>query len=156
MTQQGNQPSWVYILFIVISLVILVDYLIPGQEHTAAIERVKTEVQNHSSASGESHNSYRLYTQEIDFSVSDEFARNAKKGEEVHYELSVLFQEVNAYSLSETNNSETYSLRQFSGLIFPLFAIAAMILGMRNKGKYGILFFIVQALVIGNLAFLFG
>ena len=156
MTKQVNQPSWVYILFIVISLVILVDYLLPGQDHTATIERIKTEVQNHSSASGESHNSYRLYTQEIDFSISDEFARKAKKGEEIQYELSVLFQEVNAYSLNDTNNSETYSLRQFSGLIFPLFAIAAMILGIRNKGKYGILFFIVQVLVIGNFVFVLG
>tara|TARA_R110001592_G_scaffold302841_1_gene574813 strand:- start:1173 stop:1646 length:474 start_codon:yes stop_codon:yes gene_type:complete len=145
---------FLYSLFILIALVIITDFALPGKAFTDQVIKVQAERQQYYNAAQNYHYSYKLSTGQHDFSVSEDFAKTVKEGDTVNYRLSRLFKEVNRYHLSTTESIHTDSLRRYSGLILPLLVLLVMGLAYRHGKKMSALIFVLQALTLGDLVFL--
>ena len=143
-----------YILFIFLALVIILDFIFPGSAYTDRVVKVKKELQQYYNAAGNYHYSHRLFTTNHHFSVSEEFAQRIQERQEILYNVSLIFKEVNGYGLATSESKSIHSLRILSGLIVPLLAGIIMILGYTYESKVGILVFVTQALLLADLLFL--
>lgn len=144
---------FIYWISILISLLIITDYVLPGTEFVDTVVAIKKERQQYYNAAGNSHFSYKLVTNKHDFLVSESFARTIKEHQEIRYTTSKLFSKVNSYS-SFTSKSTLHSLRLFSGLIFPLIAVFIMGIAYRFNKKWDILIFVTFVALIVNLVFI--
>ena len=149
-----KKSKLVHILFIFLALVIILDFTLPGNIYTDKIVDVKKELQQYYNATGNYHYSHRIFTTKHSFSVSKEFAKKAQDNQEIQYQVSLLFKEVNGYGLVTSEHKNIYSLRVLSGLILPLSAIIILVLGYKYENKMDILVFVTQALLVANLIFL--
>ena len=141
-------------LTILLSLIILFDFLIPGQAHNEEVQEIEQKRQQYYNAAQNSHCTYHIITQENRFIVSQEFAKQLAVGDEVTYSVSHIFREVNGYGKSDSDQMGQHSMRIFSGLVIPLLAIVVMIIGIRFKEKMGIVRFVIQVLLIADLIYL--
>lgn len=141
-------------LFIFLALVIVLDFILPGHTYSDRIIDVKKELEQYYNAAGNYHYSYRVFTPNKDFVVSEEFAQSAKENQEIQYEVSLLFREVNSYGLLTFESNSVYVLRILSGLILPLMAIVVLVLGYKYGSKMSILIFVIQVLLVADLVFL--
>jgi len=141
-------------IFVMIALLILVDFLMPGNIRIDDIIEIKRQRQQYYNAARNSHNSYKLITQNHRFHVAREFALSARGHHKVRYSVSPIFQEVNGYGLPPSKRRSTYSLRWASGLIIPLAALMALVFSYRSKVKIGIVLFVMKALLLADLIFL--
>ena len=143
-----------YSLFILVALVIITDFALPGEAFTDQVIKVQAERQQYFNAAQNYHYSYKLTTGQHDFSVSEDFAETVNEGDTVNYRLSRIFKEVNRYHLSTTESIHTNSLRRYSGLILPLLVLLVMGLAFRHGKRMSALIFVLQALTLGDLVFL--
>lgn len=140
--------------FALVALVIIIDFIVPGKIVNDEIINVQAEREQYNNAAGNSHYSYKLVTNENSFSVSEEFARTVEEHEEIEYSVSRIFQEVNWYRLHASENKASNSLRIILGLLLPLLVIASIVVANRFKKNIGIVVFVLQVLLIGDLVFL--
>ena len=152
--QQHNWLNYLYTLFTVIALVIMADFIVPGKIITADIINIKKERQQYYNAAGNYHYSYKIITNEHQFSVEEAFAQSAKGQTKIEYSLSRIFHEVNSYSLPTAKNKSFYSLRIISGLALPIIALFSILMMLRYNKKIGVLVFVLQVLLIADLIFL--
>ncbi|MEM9829209.1 MAG: hypothetical protein AAF944_01150 [Bacteroidota bacterium] len=149
-----EKTKFSYILFILLALVIVLDFSLPGITYTDKVIDIRKELQRYYNAGGNYHYSYRVFTTKHRFSVSEEFAQIVQENQEVQYQVSFLFEEVNSYRLTTSSDKNIYSLRFLSGLVIPLLTIIASVLGYKYRNKVGILAFVSQTLLIADLVFL--
>lgn len=136
----------------VLGAVLILDFVLPGKPITEEVVAIKKDRQQYYNAAQNSHYSYRIITETRAFPISENFAGEIAKGEQIIYSISYLFAEVNTYGKA-AGKSQIYSLRWFTGLVIPLFAMLVFFLRYRSKTKYGTLAFVMQMLVIGDLIF---
>ncbi len=137
-------------IFIIISLVILLDYFSFSKQYNNEIISIAQQKQQYYNAARNSHNTYKLNTKTHSFYISGTFASKVKIGDQVTYDTSLLFNEVNSYHL-KNEKKEFFSLRLFSGLILPLLSILLFLI-IRKKNH--IILLIVKILIIFDLIYL--
>ncbi len=143
-----------YSIFVLIALVILADFAVPGSKHEQDIVEVKRERQNYYNAGGNYHYSYKVMTDDRRILVSEEFAQIIEEDDRIEYTVSPVFKEVNWHRLDASGKKSYYSLRLASGLVLPILTIIAIVLFYRyNKGRAPIVF-ILQVLLFGDLIML--
>jgi hypothetical protein len=151
---QRNLRLATYGFFVLASLVIIMDFSLPGEENTRQIIEVQKERQNYYNAGGNYHYSHKVITDSHQFHVEEDFAPRALESDKINYAVSPLFIEVNWYRLHPTDKRSFHSLRLASGLILPLLLILAVVITLKWKKRLGTVVFVLQALMIGNLIWL--
>lgn len=149
-----KKTKFSYILFILLALVIVLDFSLPGITYTDKVIDIKKELQQYYNAGGNYHYSYRVFTGKHNFSVSEGFAQTVQRKQKIQYQVSLLFKEVNSYRLTTSERKSTYLLRILSGLVVPLLAIVVLALGHKHGSKMSILIFVIQVLLVADLIFL--
>lgn len=149
-----KKTKFSYILFILLALVIVLDFSLPGVTYTDKVIDIKKELQQYYNAGGNYHYSYRVFTSKHNFSIPKGFAQTVQRNQKIQYQVSLLFKEVNSYRLTTSERKSTYLLRILSGLVVPLLAIVVLALGYKDKSNMSILVFVVQALLVADLIFL--
>lgn len=152
--EKGNKTKrLVYSLTLVIALVILMDFTLPGTLFTEYVTNIKKTRQNYYNAAGNYHYSYRVITPKHQFSVSRDFAKLVAD-KKVEYSVSLLFKKINSYRLQSSKKNEIYSFRIASGLVLPLLVIFTIVIAYIYKRRISILLFVLQVLLLANLALL--
>jgi hypothetical protein len=143
-----------YTAFVLLSLVIITDYVLPGKIIRTEVTALQKERQQYYNAGGNSHYSYRLVTNTNQFLVTEGFAETVQVSEEVEYSVSPIFREVNWYRLPKSDDKCYHSLRITSGLVLPLLVAIAIFIAFTVKKNLSILIFVLQVLLIADLVFL--
>ncbi|TVZ23331.1 hypothetical protein JM84_2254 [Dokdonia sp. Hel_I_63] len=138
---------------ILITLVVLMDFALPGTRYTEDVVSVSRKKEKYYNAGGNWHNTYHVVTATRQFSVSKDVATTAED-KQIDYALSLLFKEVNGYKLATSNKNQIYSFRVVSGLVLPLLVFLAIGISYRFKKDLSLLLFILQVLTVGNLVML--
>ncbi len=153
MEKTNKITLWSYVITLIVALVILIDFTLPGKVFTEEVVNLEKERQQYYNAGGNYHYSYKLTTAKHNFSVSEDFAKSVQN-KKIKYSVSLLFKEINRYSLLSSDKSTSYSFRIVSGLVFPLIVIFAMILAYRYKKKMSTLLFVLQITLLANFIML--
>ena len=135
-------------ILILLSMTMLLDFFIDERIETRVAE-VKRTVQSHNNASGNSHFTYIIITEEIEFYTAASFARLVSPDDLVEIDLSILFREVNRVSYGTT--SETYSLRWASGLFIPLICFVITVMSFQFPKRSSLVVLIAALAILGNL-----
>ncbi len=151
---QGKLRLWWYGFFILVSLIILADFILPGRVVFEEIIYVKKERQQYYNAARNYHFSYRVFTSTHNFSITEYFAKGINNNQKIEYTVSRIFKEVNHYKLLNSGNREIYSLRILSGLIIPLLVISVLGIAFKYENKMSVLVFVIQVLLIADFTFL--
>ena len=142
-----------YGITVLISLVVLMDFALPGTRYSEDVVSVSRNKEKYYNAGGNSHNTYQVVTPTRQFSVSKDVATTLE-GNQIDYALSLLFKEVNEYKLATSEKSHLYSFRVVSGLVLPLLVLLALGISYGFKKDLSILVFVLQVLTVGNLVML--
>ncbi|WP_405224162.1 hypothetical protein [Dokdonia sp. Asnod1-B02] len=142
-----------YGITVLISLVVLIDFALPGTRYSEDVVSVSRNKEKYYNAGGNSHNTYRVVTPTRQFSVSKDVATTLE-GKQVVYAVSLIFKEVNRYKLATSEKSHHYSFRVVSGLAPPLLVLLALGISYGFKKDLSILVFVLQVLTAGNLVML--
>jgi len=107
-------------LMILISGVIIIDFLFPGEMVNDTVVKVERIRQSHHNASGNSHFSFTLVGEHYKFDITEDFANTIDANDEIRYSISPLFKEVNRFKKVKSNHASYFPLRVISGFILPL------------------------------------
>jgi hypothetical protein len=140
--------------FVLVALVIIVDFILPGRIVNDEINNVEKERQQYYNAARNYHFSYKVITHEHEFYVTEDFAELVQDHKNIEYSVSRIFEEVNWYRLLSSENRGSYSLRIISGLVLPLLTIFSIAMAYRYKMNIDILVFVFQTILIADLIFL--
>ncbi|WP_304156302.1 hypothetical protein [Mesonia mobilis] len=141
-------------LFCLLSLVILIDFVWPGEVIHDEVLDVVTEEQKYYNAAKNNHYSYRAITNKHEFWVSKEFSSSNWESEKIEYSVSILFNEVNWYQLRTSKSKSFYSLRIVSGAVIPLLVLLVIFISFQFKKNLEVLTFVFYVLLILDLVFL--
>lgn len=141
-------------ILVLIALVIIVDFVLPGTAYSLPVQNKKAQHQSYYNAGGNSHTSYSVHTEEHSFVVSESFNRKVDEQAIIDYTVSPIFKEVNRYQIKDSDDSEIYSLRWFTGLLLPLFALGLFAYNIRFKTQNIAVTSITNILLIGDLIYL--
>jgi len=139
---------------IVVALVILIDFMLPGKVVMDKIIDVKRERQQYYNAAKNYHYTYKVITSKHHFFVTQEFAQIVENNQQIEYSVSLIFNEINRYGLPSSEDRDMYSLRIISGFIVPLMAIVAIGLAYKYEERISTLVFVLIMLLIADLVFL--
>ena len=140
--------------FIAIALLIIFDFILPGNPITEEVLNVQSQTQQYNNAAGNSHKTYTITTKNRTFYVSPDFAKSDWENKQVNYSISKLFKEVNWYRLESSDSKSYYSLRLVTGLAIPvIFIFILFILNLLNK-ESDVLRFVLHIVLIGDLIYL--
>lgn len=139
-----------YIITLLISVLILVDFIVPGNTYTQKIINVKKKKQQYYNAAQNYHYSYKVKTEDHQFSVSEQFAKTITT-QNIKYSVSIFFKEINKFQLQTSKKSHTYSFRIVSGLVLPLIVIITIAVAYYRQKRYNTLLFVLQVILIANL-----
>lgn len=135
---------------ILLSLVIIIDFMIPGKEFSNQVLEVKSKKQRYYNAAKNYHFTYKVITSEHEFPVSENFAKTAQ-GSVIKYSVSRIFKEINTYKLVSESKSNIHSFRYTSGLIFPLVMIFAIILAVLYNKTNNRFLYVLQIILLFDL-----
>ena len=150
-------PKWrlaLYAIFVLLSLLIITDFIFPGRVIYDEIIELQRVQQRHYNASRNYHYSYKVITSEHQFSISEDFAQLAQEQENIEYSVSRIFKEVNWYRLLPSENKSFYSLRIALGLALPLLSIISIAVALRSKMNIDTFLAVLQAVLIADLIYL--
>jgi len=142
-----------YGISLLIALIIIIDFTLPGKVYTEEIIDIKNEREKYYNAGGNSHSTYKVITSKHQFNVSEDFAESAEK-KKIKYSVSLIFKEINRYELFSSEKNEIYSFRMVSGLVLPLLVILALLIAYKYEDRIRILLFVLQITLLGNLIML--
>ncbi|SDS40714.1 hypothetical protein SAMN04515667_2105 [Formosa sp. Hel1_31_208] len=143
-----------YAIFTLASLIIIVDFVLPGRIINDEIIQIQRELQQYYNAASNYHYSYKVITNQHEFLITEDFAELELLNEKIEYSVSRIFKEVNWYQLLSSENKTFFSLRIVSGLALPLLTIISIFVAFRYKKEIGTFVFILQILLIADLIFL--
>ena len=152
-TRSNKKMLWLYGITLVMSLIILIDFIIPGTAFADKEVSITRNIEKYYNAGGNSHNTYEVITSQHQFSVSEDFAKLAPN-QKIKYSVSLIFKEINRYGLYASEKSEIYSFRIASGLILPIIVIMVLIIAYRYRGGISILLSVLQIVLLINLILL--
>jgi len=141
-------------IFLVAAIVILTDFIIPGEIQTGKIITLKKERQQYYNAARNHHYSYKVITKKDDILVDESFAKQELKDKMIEFSVSRIFSEVNWYRIEAAPNKNFYSLRIASGVILPILMLLGLWLSTKYKIEISTLLFIVQILMLIDLFYL--
>lgn len=144
----------IMLLFGLLALVIISDFCISSKTYEEEVIAVNRNKERYYNAAQNAHYSYTVQTATHSFSASEDFAIQFNENPKVKTKISLLFDEVNTAEVVATGETEVYSLRLLSGLVFPLLALIVLGLGYKQPNKRTILLFVTQALLLADLVFL--
>lgn len=142
-----------YGMTIILALVILIDFTLPGKVFTENVIKVERNRETYYNAGGNSHISYKVITSKHQFSVSEDFAKSVEN-KQIKYSESLIFKKINRHKLISSGKSTIYSFRIVSGLVLPLIVIITIFIAYMNKKEISILIFVLQVLLLGNFIIL--
>jgi hypothetical protein len=151
---QDKFRLYFYGLFTLASLIILLDFLLPGRKVVDEIISVQKERQQYYNAARNFHYSCKVSTTQHEFYITGDYAQEIAISEKIEYSFSLIFKEVNAYRLLRSKESETYYLRFISGLIIPFLVIVIIGIAFLSKKKMSTLVFVFQVLLIADVVLL--
>ena len=105
---------------ILISGVIIIDFVLPGEMVNDRVLRVDRVRQSHHNASGNSHFSFTLVGEHHKFDITEDFANAIDENDEIRYSISPLFKEVNRFKKVKSDRASYFPLRVISGSLLPL------------------------------------
>lgn len=140
-------------LFLLVAAVLLLDFVIPGKAFEETVTEVVRKQQRNYKTPGNSHYTYHVRTPQNFFLVSKPFAASITIGQPIEYRLSYLFNEINGYRLQNDEPFTRHSMQWFAGLAFPLIAMGLLLFSLKRPNKYGILMFVIQALIVADLVY---
>lgn len=142
------------VAIVIMSLVIIIDFSVPGQIESDEIIEVLRERQQYYNAARNYHYSYELITSERQFTVTEGFVNFIGEHEKIEYSVSPLFNEVNWYRLIATNHQGIYPLRILSGLVLPLLTIISIAIAHYYTKRSTTLVFVLEVCLIADLVYL--
>ncbi len=156
MTKETNRLQFLlYGITIVLALLILIDFTLPGNVFIEGDVNIKKDRENYYNAGGNSHNTYKVITPNHQFSVSENFAKSVQD-KKIKYSVSLIFKEINRYQLFPSGKNEIYSFRIASGLALPLIVIFTIMIAYFYKKNIDILIFVLQVVLLGDFLMLIG
>ena len=147
--------KWLIYLTILGATLILIDSLLPGALVESTIIGVSVEEEFYNNAAQNSHNSYHVITEFNQFDINKERAGAFEKGQIITMRLSLLFKEVQSYSIEKEEFSNLYTLRIFTGIITPMLILLFMGIALKFGSRVSTLTFVFQAVLIADLVYLF-
>jgi len=145
--------NYISIVVLLLALVIIIDFIVPGKTNNEIIIGIKKNYEQYYNAGNNHHYSYKIKTTNREFTVSESFAKQVLKNDEVSYKTSLIFNEVNSY-FTETITKSTLSLRYMTGLFIPIFAVLVVLFSLFSKKNIDILLFVTFTLLTSDLVFL--
>lgn len=136
-------------VYIGMGLLMLIDFILPSETIETKILSIYEEEQPYYNAAGNSHETYLVETEEESFYIKAPDALQADIDDNIGFDLSPIFREVNNYTINE--RTSTFSMRTYSGLVFPLIAIFFLVLSFKYSEKLSILTFVIQVVLLVNL-----
>ena len=153
-----SKPSLTtYISFVatlLVSLLILADFFIPGTTHHQEITRVEKARQQYYNAAGNSHYSFRVISPTHSFPVSESLGTALYSGDSISFQTSPVFAQINWSQTQASEQKHRHSLRLFSGLILPLLCIILITLIHRKGWKADTFIFVLQVMLVADLVYL--
>ena len=146
--------NYFYIAFSFIAVIILMDFILPGEVVTDRIKFVNKKREQYTNAAKNFHYSYEIITNEDRFTVNEDFATIAKMDDEITYSKSRIFSEVNWYRLVHSDDKSHSTMRILTGMIVPLLVIVVMLIAARIERDISTFAFVVQVLLIADLVYL--
>lgn len=140
-------------LFIAIAALLVLDFLVPGEQFEEKVTEVVRKQQRNYKTPGNSHYTYHVRTPQNFFLVSKPIAAAISIGQPIQYRMSYLFNEINGYRLQNDERFTRHSMQWFAGLVLPLIAIVLLLFGINRPKKYGTLMFVIQGLVAADLVY---
>ena len=86
-------------IFVLIAILILVDFVWPGQVYLEDILDIQRTREQYYNAARNSHVSFKVFTPNTSFHVSKAFAKSQWKSQQIEYAISPIFKEVNWYQI---------------------------------------------------------
>ena len=143
-----------YILFGILALVMVIDFIIPGTVVNNEIITLKRDRQQYYNAAQNHHYTYKVITNSHEFYITEDAATLNQNNKKIQYAVSKIFKEVNWYQLQASQKTSYYSLRIISGLVLPVLFIITIAIVYRSKRNLDILVFVLHILLLANLIFL--
>ncbi|MDO6739201.1 hypothetical protein Q4548_15140 [Wenyingzhuangia sp. 2_MG-2023] len=122
-------------LLLFVNFIILLDFFLPKKIKEEKIIAISTKKQNYHNAARNFHLTHKVKTANYHFYVSDDFKSTTTIGQSVALKISPIFQKTHVYKNLATQTQGMYSLRLFSGFIFPIFSIPITICNIYDKLK---------------------
>ena len=138
----------IYAVFTLASLIILIDFALPGKQVRDEISDVQRERQQYYNAARNFHYSYKIITSNREIYVTEDFAALELVNKEIEYAVSRIFRKINWYRLAASEDKSFHSLRIFSGLVLPLLYLILVFISLQFKKRIGTLIFILQILLL--------
>ncbi|RMB57572.1 hypothetical protein EAX61_10645 [Dokdonia sinensis] len=132
----------------------LIDFDFDSGTFTEQIEGSDQKRQRYYNAGGNSHKTFKVYTNSFSIPVTKVFYKTIQEGDQVVVSKSLLFEEINKVENVRTTVSETHSMRYFSGLAIPILMLIVAGLAFKFKNKYETLIFVVCVLTIANFIYI--
>ena len=136
---QNKTQTYIHAVFIVIALIIIADFILPGRVIEDDIIEVNRELEKYYNAGGNYHYSYNLVTSSHQFSVDEAFANSLPENGKIVYSVSPIVNEVNWYKLQDANRSTSYSLRTMTGVLVPVICVLVLLASLFYTRKIGTL-----------------
>ena len=112
------------------SLLLYLDYLLPGSFTQTTIKRSETTIPRPGSSTFTSHT---VITEKYRFPISWVSLSKLKVGDNVRLKVSPFLKIVNNYQLKEDKEFQTYYTRYLSGIFFPLVLLLVALFSLRIK-----------------------
>lgn len=143
-----------YGIFVLLAMLVLVDFIFPGKVLNNEIVEVNIKRQNYYNAARGYHYTYKVITEKHQFYVTEDFAESVEDHAKIEYSISRIFKEINWYRSPSSENQDIYTLRIISGLVIPLLAILSIFIAYRSKKDIDTIVFLLQLLLIVNVVYL--
>lgn len=139
---------------IVMCSFLIADFAISVKSTQEAIQEIKTTQQNYYNGSGNSHFSYSLITATTRISISKELKQVLRDNDTIKIHRSLLLNEINQVTHDPSGIKEIYSLRWFTGMVFPLTAMILFAMHLYGIKRISALVLIAQILLYADLGIL--
>lgn len=138
----------------IIAIIIIIDFSFTGQTIEELTIDTKAKHERYYNAGGNSHTSHSVLTENYNFSVTKAFQNEIEDNTPLQLAISPIFNEVNSATIIKTQQKETYSLRIYSGLIFPLLLLISLAIFLKFPERITIITFVLIILNIANFTYL--
>lgn len=142
-----------FYLFAGLIALITADFMLPHKHQTQPILEKIIRIESGHNAARKTYNTFALRTKDYTIAVEENIYKRAIENQEIDIAVSALFNKVGTIKLP-TGETQLYSFRIFTGLILPLLVLLILCLHTFTKLKLGILYFVAQAVLVGDAVYI--
>ena len=154
MTLEKHILPGIYIMFGLLSVLVLIDFFWPGQQVSEVITYKSREIASKKNGFRDYYYVSDLSTENYVVRTTNELAETAEVGDPLVIEISPIFKEINEVDLPKAEASELYSHRIFSGLILPILVLMILEISYKKKYGYSTLVFVILVVFLVNFIYL--